>query len=167
MSSIPVIEPGWEGWTFSDGYLVDQEGNRYHPLAVKASFFYRQTEACKSLMYWRPAAAGQDSHHPVNQWADTGASNPESRNTDRLGGGRVGRKAHAPATPPVYVPCSLLNDLEIRNAMGQVDVRNQLTGDLRASDFSDFPEYLAIHPGSEVLALRILQRTELNRDDCV
>lgn len=102
MSSIPVSEPGWEGWAFSDGYLVDQEGNRYHPLAVKASFFYRQTLGCGNLMYWRPDDVSQDTIHPAPK---SDRSVPDSIELMSVGAGvERGERAYAATPPPPPAP---------------------------------------------------------------
>lgn len=44
----------WLGWHFEQGYLVDDCGNKYHPLAIKAVNYQVQMKDSQKILYHRP-----------------------------------------------------------------------------------------------------------------
>lgn len=55
-----IEAPEWAGWYFEHGYLCSPQGDRFHPLMIKACFFWKQLDEVRDVLYSRPALTTED-----------------------------------------------------------------------------------------------------------
>jgi len=54
MSVLDPKQAIWKGWYFEGEYLIDDCGNKYHPLVIKACNYARQMKDPQKILWHRP-----------------------------------------------------------------------------------------------------------------